>query len=90
MPDEEALNKEAAKKFRDTRVNKKGQIYHKTEYDPPLDPPIKAPIIKKKKVKMPAPEVAPVETQPVVADVCPNCKKMSGIGPVAEWGKQQE
>lgn len=25
-----------------------------------------------------------------MAQVCPNCDKMKGIGPVAEWGKQQE
>ena len=91
MPDEQALNKSAAKKFRDTRVNKKGQLYEHTEYSGQTEPPVKPAPLKKKRVKV---QAAPTDPATAVTDQapqpCPNCEKMQGIGPVSEWDKQQE
>ena len=83
------MNKAAAKKFRDTRVNKKGHLYQHTEYTPSTEPPVKPAPLKKKKVKV---QAAPTESAPTeqVPQPCPNCEKMQGIGPVSEWEKQQE
>ena len=42
--EEEDTEKQVSSIFRDTKVSKRGHIYHQTEYDPPLEPPIEQPI----------------------------------------------
>ena len=55
-------NKEEMKKGKmvDTRINKKGQIYHPVTYDPPLEPAI----VKKPKKKRPKTKNAEIQAQP--------------------------
>jgi len=51
MPDEYMINKkneETRGKYKETRVNKKGQMYHPVEYDPPLEPPMQQSLTKPK------------------------------------------
>ena len=83
--EEEDTEKQVTSIFRDTKVSKRGHIYHQSEYDPPLEPPIEQLISPLPPIQDISFTQAPVDTSQdsieQAAHPCPECEKMKVLTP---------